>query len=135
MAWGRTGLDAAEPENGSLNLMSSTAVMTPQKEISRGIVAIYKEYLGRGPTTVRTAITDEASITMIEDSLVKAEMSLVNAGEAETVREIRRKFQFAMRDDITSLVERVTGRRCVAFLSDHDTEPDVAVEMVVFAPE
>lgn len=109
--------------------------MTPQKEISRGVVAIYKEYLGRGPTTVRTAITDDASITMIEDSLIRAEQSLVRGGEAEVVREIRRKFQCAMREDITALVEGVTGRRCAAFLSDHDTEPDVAVEMVVFAPK
>lgn len=109
--------------------------MTPQKEISRGVVAIYKEYLGRGPTTVRTAITDDASTTMIEDSLIKAEQSLVRDGEADMVREIRRKFQCAMREDITSLVEGVTGRKCAAFLSDHDTESDVAVEMVVFAPD
>lgn len=118
----------------TLPRMHTAAVMTPQKEISRGVVSIYKDYLGRGPTSVRTSITEDASITTVEDSLIKAERSLVSSGEGETVRETRRKFQCAMREDITALVERVTERQCVAFLSDHDTEADVAVEMVVFAP-
>lgn len=104
-----------------------------QREISRGVVAIYKEYLGRGPTTVRTVLSDEASITTVHESLIKAEQSLVASGEAEMVREMRRKFQSAMREEIRSLVEEVTGRESIAFLSDHDTTPDVAVEMVVFA--
>ena len=108
---------------------------SPQKEISRGVVAIYKDYLGRGPTTARTSISDDAAVTTLQDSFTKAERSLVESGEAETVREMRRKFQCAMREDITTLVERVTGRECVAFLSDHDTKTDVAVEMVVFASE
>ncbi|MBA2522724.1 MAG: DUF2294 family protein [Solirubrobacterales bacterium] len=120
--------------------MASTATrngreISVEKEISRGIVAIYKEYLGRGPTTARTSITPHASVTTLEDSLTKAEGTLVAEGQEETVREIRRKFQSAMRADITALVEGVTGRKTCAFLSDHDTEPDVAIEAVVFEPE
>lgn len=114
--------------------MHVAASISPQKEISRGVVSIYKDYLGRGPTTARTAITDDSVVTTLQDSLTKAERSLVLGGEAETVREMRRKFQCAMRSDITELVEKVTGRECAAFLSDHDTETDVAVEMVVLAP-
>jgi uncharacterized protein YbcI len=104
-----------------------------EREISRGIVAIYKEYLGRGPTSARTEITDHTAITTLSDALTKAERSLIDKGESTTVREMRRKFQQAMRRDITALVERVTGRTTESFLSDHDTENDVAVEVVVFA--
>jgi uncharacterized protein YbcI len=111
------------------------ATMSPEKEVSRGIVAIYKEYLGRGPTTARTEITRSCAATTLEDSLTKAEHSLIEAGDASQVREIRRKFQEAMRADITSLVEGVTGRTTKSFLSDHDVTSDVAVEMVVFADE
>lgn len=106
-----------------------------QKQISYGIVAIYKDYLGRGPTNAQTTLTDQFAMTTLGDSLTKAEHSLVRSGEAETVREMRRKFQFAMRDEIKALVEDVTGRKAASFLSDHDTEPDVAVEIVVFASE
>ena len=107
--------------------------LSPEKEIARGVVSIYKEYLGRGPTTARTELTDHAAITTLEDSLTRAEQSLIAGGDAPTVREIRRKFQEAMRNDITALVERVTGRTTASFLSDHDAVKDVAVEMVVFA--
>jgi len=114
--------------------MAETATKSPQKQVSHGIVAIYKNYIGRGPTTVRTTITDDVCLTVVQESLIKAEQSLVESGEAELVREMRRKFQFAMREDIKALVEEVTGRKAQAFLSDHDTSPDVAVEMIVFAP-
>jgi len=109
--------------------------MSPEKEVSRGVVAIYKEYLGRGPTEARTEITRNAAATTLQDSLTKAEHSLIEAGDAEQVREIRRKFQHAMRADITALVEGVTGRKTKSFLSDHDVTHDIAVEMVVFEDE
>ena len=104
----------------------------PEREISRGIVAIYKEYLGRGPTSARTELTEHTAITTLSDALTKAEHSLIERGDGPTVRDMRRKFQAAMRADITTLVEEVTGRKTASFLSDHDTEKDVAVEIVVF---
>jgi uncharacterized protein YbcI len=104
-----------------------------EREISRGVVSIYKEYLGRGPTSARTEVTDHTAITTLSNALTKAERSLILRGESATVREMRRKFQLAMRKDITTLVEETTGRRASAFLSDHDTEKDVAIEVVVFA--
>ena len=102
------------------------------KEIARGIVAIYKDYLGRGPEGVKTTIGDDHVVTVLEGSLTRAEASLVEQGDEESVREIRRKFQVAMAEDITQLVERVTGRPAKAMLSDHNVEKDVAVEMVMF---
>jgi uncharacterized protein YbcI len=104
-----------------------------EREISRGVVSIYKEYLGRGPTSARTEVTEHTAITTLSNALTKAERSLILRGESATVREMRRKFQLAMRKDITELVEEVTGRTTASFLSDHDTENDVAIEVVVFA--
>lgn len=109
-----------------------SAGLSPEKRISRGVVAIYKEHLGRGPTQARTVITPFAAFTTLEGSLTPAEISLVKGGEEGTVREIRRKFQEAMREPITELIEEVTGRKILSFLSDHDTGPDIAVEMAVF---
>jgi uncharacterized protein YbcI len=104
---------------------------SPQKRISRGVVGIYKEYMGRGPTNARTTITDELVITLCEDGLTKAERNLVEAGDDDTVRSIRRKFQQAMSRDIMDLTEQVTGRPARSLLSDHDVVNDIAVETVV----
>ena len=101
------------------------------REISRGVVAIYKDYMGRGPTDAHTEITENAAITRVSGSLTKAEQSLVADGRAHVVREMRRHFQDAMGSEMTALVEAATGREAESFLSDHDTESDLAVEVVL----
>jgi len=110
--------------------MSSEAEPAP-REISRGVVAIYKDYMGRGPTDARTEVTENASVTRVSGSLTKAEQSLVADGKADVVREMRRNFQDAMASEVTALVESATGREAESFLSDHDTETDLAIEVVL----
>ena len=78
------------------------------------------------------SVAGETAITTVSGSLTKAERSLVAEGKAELVRDMRRNFQDAMRDDITAVVETATGRECGTFLSDHNAESDIAVEMVLF---
>ena len=102
------------------------------RDIRRGVIAVYKDNLGRGPTDAQTEITEISAITTVSGSLTKAEQSLVAEGKAELVREMRRNFQDAMREDITAVVETATGRECATFLSDHNVESDIAVEMVLF---
>jgi uncharacterized protein YbcI len=109
-----------------------TDPQSPERQISRGVVAIYKDYTGRGPTSAQTKITDLCSTTLLRDALTKAERKLVQEGDTEMVRTIRRRFQDVMCDDICALVEQVTLRETDTFLSDHHSANDVAVEMVTF---
>jgi uncharacterized protein YbcI len=103
------------------------------REISRGIVAIYKDHLGRGPTKVRTTITDDMVVTVLEDGLTKAEEKLVARDRAHAVRSIRREFQESMSDEVKALVENLTGREVKCLLSDHSPDPDYAVEVLLLA--
>ena len=93
-----------------------------------------REYTGRGPTKARTTITEELVVVVMGESLLKAEQSLIDAGDPDTVMNTRRKFQAAMRQDFVALVEDALGRRVSAFLSDHHIDPDVAVEVFVLEP-
>ena len=102
-----------------------------QQAISRGVVAIYKDFLGRGPTAASTTITDTFVTTICHDSLTRAEKRLVEGGDREMVRNMRRRFQQAMSEDMIRLVEENTGRRAIGFLSDHDVDEDVAIETIV----
>ena len=104
---------------------------TISAEISNGIVGIVREYTGRGPTKARTTITDELVVVVMGESLMKAEQSLIDAGDSDTVIDTRRKFQAAMREDFIDLVEGSVGRRVSAFMSDHHIDPDIAVEVFV----
>lgn len=94
--------------------------------ISRLVVRLFAEYTGRGPTKARTVSRDSIIVCVTEDTMTKAERRLTEAGEAELVYTVRRKFQQTMRDDLVSGIELLTGRRVVSFLSDHNAETDHA---------
>jgi uncharacterized protein YbcI len=109
----------------------ATQVLQPEREISRGMVAIYKDYFGRGPTLARTTITETHVVVILEDAMTVVERRLAAEGNDRTVRSVRRKFQQAMSDAMMGLVTRVTGRRVRCLLSDHEIEADVAVEVLI----
>ena len=110
-----------------------TNPQSPERQISRGVVAIYKDYTGRGPTNAQTTINDICSTTLLRDALTKAERKLVEEGDTEMMRSLRRRFQDVMGDDICALVAEVTNRETETFLSDHHPSKDIAVEMVTFS--
>ena len=101
------------------------------REISRGVVNLYKKYTGRGPSHARTHIHEDVIVTVLRDTLTHAEQTLKDEDRMEMIREQRRVFQDAFRTEAKGLVERTTGSRVVAFLSDHAIEPDHAVEVFV----
>jgi uncharacterized protein YbcI len=50
------------------------------------------------------------------------------------VLSVRQDFQRTMRDALVEEVERVTGRRVIAFMSDNHIDPDLACEVFILAP-
>jgi uncharacterized protein YbcI len=103
--------------------------------ISNAMVRIQREYLGRGPTKARTLMRDNVIVVLMEDTLTKAERSLVADGKHEDVLRIRHSFQRTMKADVIAAVEELTGRTVVAFMSDTHIEPDLACEVIVLEPQ
>ena len=103
--------------------------------ISNAIVGVVHEYTGRGPTRARTSIRDDVVVVMLQETMLKAERSLIDDGKADLVAEIRRSFQQTMRADMSAAVEELTGRKVIAFMSDSHLEPDYSAEVFVLAPE
>jgi uncharacterized protein YbcI len=97
-------------------------------EISNAVVRTTAEYTGRGPTRARTVMSGEWVFVTLSDTLTKGERRLADSGRPEFVRETRHAFQQAMRDDLVLEIERLTGRRVTAFLSDNHIDPDLAIE-------
>jgi uncharacterized protein YbcI len=104
-------------------------------DISREMVSLMKDYLGRGPTNARTYIRDNLIVVIMRDTMTKAESTLADRGEQDAVRTTRRLFQETMREDASAVVERLTGRKVVSFMSDHDIGKDVAAEIFVLDPD
>jgi uncharacterized protein YbcI len=103
--------------------------------ISRAVVRIVHEYTGRGPTKARTSIRDDIVVVMLQETLLKAEQTLIRDGKDRAVVEMRRTFQQTMREDLAAAVETLTERKVIAFMSDSHLDPDYSVELFVLAPE
>jgi uncharacterized protein YbcI len=113
--------------------------MTPQQrgrgELAAALAAVVVKRLaevsGRGPTRAVTTIGEDAILVVLEDALTSGERVLAQRGEGDAVLDMRRRWQRAMREDVSRDVEALTGRSVVAFLSDNQLEPDIAVEVFV----
>jgi uncharacterized protein YbcI len=97
--------------------------------ISNEMARFHREFYGRGATTVRTIIDRDTVVAVLEDIYTAAERTLIDAGEADTVRQMRIAFQRAMRVRFSEIVEEATGRKVRGFLSQVAFDPDVAVEI------
>ena len=109
--------------------------LSPAAQISADAVSLLREYTGRGPTRARTTISRDAVLVLMGDTLTKGERSLVEAGDAERVLDVRRAVQSAMREEIVAMVEKHTQRRVMAFMSENHIDPDLAAEVFVLEPE
>jgi uncharacterized protein YbcI len=112
---------------------SKTGVLAAQ--ISRAVVHIWREYTGRGPTKTQTTITEDLVIVLMSDTLLKAERNLANDGRLDEVLSIRRAYQDTMREDLTGVVEDLTGRKVAAFMSHNNVDPDLSAELFVLVPK
>jgi len=102
--------------------------------ISNLVVRVTREYTGRGPTQARTYMQDDLITVVLRETLTKGELRLVENGHGEHVRATRRYFQEAMRDELVTGIEGLTGRRVIAFMSDNHLDPDLAVELLLLEP-
>ena len=99
--------------------------------ISNAIVRITAEYTGRGPTKARTSIRDDVILVLMQETLTKAERSLLAAGQGPFVLETRTRFENTMRDAYVAAVEQLTQRKVLAFMSANHLEPDMGAELFV----
>ena len=99
--------------------------------ISNRAVQLMSAYTGRGPTKAWTSIDQDLVSVVLRDTLTKGERSLVADGRTELVLGMRKAYQQTMRNELIAAVERLTGRKVIAFLSDNHIEPDIAIECFV----
>ena len=99
--------------------------------ISSEVVSLYRRHYGKGPTAAKTYAIDDVVVCVLRDGLSPVEKTLFEAGRAETVREMRSAFHEAVEEQFSEVVERLTGRRVVAFMSQAHVDPDLVVEVFV----
>jgi uncharacterized protein YbcI len=98
-------------------------------EITNGIVRLFSEYYGRGPTRAKSfMLEDRYVVTILRDTLTTVERTLAENGETDLVRRVRLTFQEAMAASFKGVVEEALGRRVASYHSQILVEPDVGFE-------
>jgi uncharacterized protein YbcI len=105
-------------------------------EITNGIVRLFSEYYGRGPTRAKTYMLDDSYlVTVLRDTMTTVERTLVDGGHADQVRSTRLTFQEAMAAEFKSVVETAIGRRVVSYHSQLLVDSDIGFELFVLEDE
>ena len=100
-------------------------------EVSRSLTSVWNQYAGERPAGAATEIRGNRVRCVLSDG-VRTLNERFTAAEAEDdpcTESGRPQTRAAFRNDAIAAVGRVTGRRVVAFVSNHDSERDVATEV------
>jgi uncharacterized protein YbcI len=98
--------------------------------ISNRIVGMLREHYGRGPINAKTYVLDDMIIVVLRGSgFIPLEQTIMDSGEPERVLAMREDFQRLMAGRFQQVIEELSGRNVVAFVSRGHVEPDITMEI------
>src|SRR5437763_1148875 len=98
--------------------------------ISTGIVKLMREHYGRGPIKAKTYALDDIVVCVLRGSgYTPLEQTIIETGDGGRVVAMREDFQAVMASRYKQMIERLTGRNVVAFLSQAHVDPDITMEI------
>jgi uncharacterized protein YbcI len=102
--------------------------------VSNAIVQLHRRHYGKGPTKAKTYLLDDVVLCVYEGGALRLEETLRDHGREATVHHLRREFQDALDSEFRQLIERETGRRVRAFISQFDPDHDIGAEIFFLEP-
>ena len=102
--------------------------------ISDGLVALLKEFYGRGPTRAKSYFEDDLVVCLLRGGFTRVEQTLLEGGRGSSVIQQRMEFQELMRQRFETVIEQATGRHVIGFMSGNQQDPDLMCEVFILAP-
>jgi uncharacterized protein YbcI len=102
--------------------------------ISDGMVALLKEFYGRGPTRAKSYYEDDLVVCVLRGGFSKVEETLLEGGRGSAVIQQRMEFQDVMRVRFAGVIEGATGRPVIGFMSGNQQHPDLMCEVFILGP-
>jgi uncharacterized protein YbcI len=98
--------------------------------ISTAIVKLMREHYGRGPIKAKTYALDDIVVCVLRGSgFTPLEQTIMESGDGGRVVAMRENFQELMAARYKDMIEELTGRKVLAFLSQAHVEPDITLEV------
>jgi uncharacterized protein YbcI len=91
---------------------------------------LLREHYGRGPIKAKTYALDDIVVCVMRGSgFTPLEKTMMDAGDGERVVAMRENFQEMMARRYREMIEELTNRKVLAFLSQAHVEPDITIEV------
>lgn len=103
-------------------------------DVSTALVQLHKRFYGKGPERAKSFLNNGTVVCLLEGGFTVVERTLIDIGRDAMVRELRREFQTAMRDEFITVVEAHLHRTVIGYMSQVNTNPDMAVELFILEP-
>lgn len=92
-----------------------------EAEISQAVVKFELEYMGRGPSDVRTHLLQDMIVVRLQGILTPAERQLVKVQGVELIKQVRAKLLETGKSGLKQSVEEITGLSAVSMHADLST--------------
>jgi uncharacterized protein YbcI len=104
-----------------------------EAEISKAIVAFEREFMGRGPTEVKTYVLQDMVLVRLKGVLTPAESHLVKAEGVELLKQVRTKLLETGRALLEKSLRDLTGLDVISLHSDLSTRTGEKVIIFVLS--
>jgi uncharacterized protein YbcI len=102
--------------------------------VSVAMSALHERYYGRAPASVKSQMMgDDLLACVLGGVYTDVEKTMIELERSAIVQETRSAFQTAMQHKFIAQVEGLSGRRVLAFISNHHVGPDLEIELFVLA--
>ncbi len=98
-------------------------------DISAAMVDLYCEHFPARATMADTFINKNTVLCVLEEIFDETELALIEEGGEREVLERRAEIQATVKGELTAAIERLTGRRVIAFMSMNHADPALAAEL------
>lgn len=104
--------------------------------VTEAMVGFHKRYHHREPVTAKTLLLgDDLLACVLGGVYTDVEKTMIEIQRGTIVQETRNAFQDAMQDKFIAAVETLSGRRVLAFISNHHVGPDIEIELFFLLPD
>jgi len=104
-----------------------------EAEISQAVVKFELEYMGRGPSDIRTHLLQGMVVVRLQGILTPAERQLVKVEGVELIKQVRAKLLETGKSGLKQSMEEITGLSAVSMHADLSTTTGERVILFVMA--
>lgn len=98
--------------------------------VTASMVALHERYHHRVPVTAKSQLLGDDLIACVMGGVyTDVEKTMIELQRTTVVQETRSDFQHAMQHKFIDEIERLSGRRVLAFISNHSVGPDLEIEL------